>query len=73
MSGTSTQNGCFRGGTCKFTWNGSEIPYIGVWWIPMEETWLKDLDAQVESLLSMKCWLAKGSKQAPHVGGSTTI
>jgi hypothetical protein len=33
MSGTGTQNRCsfegFRDGTCKFTWNGNEIPYIG--------------------------------------------
>ena len=33
MSGMGTQKKClfegFRGGTCKFTWNGSEIPYIG--------------------------------------------
>ena len=39
----------------------------------MEETWLKDLDSQVVSRLTMKYWLAKGSKQAPHVGGSITI
>ena len=30
-------------------------------------------NSQVVSLLSMKFWLAKGSKQAPHVGGSITI
>ena len=39
----------------------------------MEETWLKDLDAQVVFLLSMNFWLAKGSKQASHVRGSMTI
>ena len=37
------------------------------------ETGLRVLDAQVVSLLSMKFWLAKEPKQAPHVGGSITI
>ena len=64
----------FGGGTCKFTWNGRAIPYIGRYG---GHSWNKVgsriLDAQAVFLLSTEILASKDYKQAPHVGGSITI
>ena len=44
--------------------------YSGLSW---QEIGFKGLDVQVVFLLSMKFWIAKDDKQAPHVRGSMTI
>ena len=57
MSCMGTQNKClfevFRDGTCKFTWNGKEIPYIGRYSGLLWHNFVfKDLDAQAVFPLS---------------------